>query len=128
MATRSICAAITGRSLSPKAIRDWTKEQRVGSTYITPGSPREQAHVESFHDKLRDECLNRELFGSLSEARVILEQWRIECNQVRPHSALGYQTPEEFAARHNPKWGVVSKDLNNPKRKTYAKLEKSSNG
>jgi len=46
----------------------------LGSIYITPGSPWEQAHVESFHDKLRDECLNRELFGSLAEARVILEQ------------------------------------------------------
>ena len=99
-----------------KDIQDWTKERRIGSIYITPGSPWKQAHVESFHDKLRDERLNGELFGSLAEARVILEQWRIEHNQVRPHSALGYQTPEEFAARHNPKWGVVSKDLNNPKR------------
>jgi putative transposase len=105
-----------GPEFIAKAIQDWTNEQRIGSIYITPGSPWEQAHVESFHDKLRDECLNREIFGSLTEARVILEQWRIEYNQVRPHSALGYQTPEEFAARHNPKWGVVSKDLNNPKR------------
>jgi hypothetical protein len=46
----------------------------------------------------------------------IIATWRIEYNQVRPHSALGYQTSEEFAARHNPNWGVVSKDLNNPKR------------
>jgi putative transposase len=105
-----------GPEFIAKAIQDWTKEQRIGSIYITPGSPWEQAHVESFHDKLRDECLNRELFGSLAEARVILEQWRVEYNQVRPHSSLDYQTPQEFAARHNPKWGVVSKDLNNPKR------------
>jgi putative transposase len=105
-----------GPEFIAKAIQDWTKEQRIGSIYITPGSPWEQAHIESFHDKLRDECLNRELFGSLAEARVILQQWRVEYNQLRPHSALGYQTPQEFAARHHPKWGVVSKDLNNPKR------------
>ena len=54
--------------------------------------------------------------AGLAEARVILEQWRVEYNQLLPHSALRYQTPEEFAARHNPKWAVVSKDLNNPKR------------
>jgi transposase InsO family protein len=105
-----------GPEFIAKAIQDWTKEQRISSLYITPGSPWEQAHVESFHDKLRDECLNRELFGSLAEARVILEQWRVEYNQLRPHSSLGYRTPEEFAARHNLKWGVVSKDLNNPER------------
>jgi hypothetical protein len=104
-----------GPEFIAKAIQDWTNEQRIGGIYITPGSPWEQAHVESFHDKLRDGCLNRELFGSLAEARVILEQWRVEYNQLRPHSSLGYRTPEEFAARHNPKWGV-SKDLNNPKR------------
>ena len=66
-----------------KDIQDWTKERRIGSIYITPGSPWKQAHVESFHDKLRDERLNGELFGSLAEARVILEQWRVEYNQVR---------------------------------------------
>jgi putative transposase len=49
------------------------------------------------HDKLRDECLNRELFGSLREAQVILEQWRLEYNEERPHSSLGYQTPAEYA-------------------------------
>jgi transposase InsO family protein len=105
-----------GPEFIAKAIQDWTKEQRIGSIYITPGSPWEQGHAESFHDKLRDECLNRELFGSLAEARVILEEWRVEYNQLRPHSSLGYRTSEEFAARHNLKWGVVSKDLNNPKR------------
>ena len=53
----------------------------------------ENRHIESFHDKLRDECLNRELFGNLHEARVILESWRVEYNERRPHSALGYRTP-----------------------------------
>lgn len=84
------------------AIRDWLGQKGIGSLYIQPGSPWEQAHIESFHDKLRDECLNRELFGSLREARVILEQWRVEYNERRPHSSLGYLTPGEFAARNNP--------------------------
>ena len=54
-------------------------------------------HIESFHDKLRDECLNRELFGNLREVRVLLESWRVEYNERRPHSALGYRTPNEYA-------------------------------
>ena len=79
------------------AIQDWLKEQNVKTIYIKPGSPWENGHIESFHDKLRDECLNRELFGSLLEARIILAGWRHEYNDLRPHSSLGYQTPAEYA-------------------------------
>jgi transposase InsO family protein len=79
------------------AIQDWLKEENVKTIYIKPGSPWENGHIESFHDKLRDECLNRELFGSLLEARIILEGWRNEYNDERPHSSLGYQTPNEYA-------------------------------
>ena len=85
------------------AIRDWLSEQRIGPLYIKPGSPWEQAYIESFHDKLRDECTNRELFGSLEEAQVILEEWRKAYNESRPHSSLEYQTPEEFATLCNPR-------------------------
>jgi len=81
------------------AIQDWLKGKNVKTIYITPGSPWENAYIESFHDKLRDECLNREIFGSLWEARVVIEQWRLEYNTERPHSSLGYQTPAEFAGR-----------------------------
>jgi len=81
------------------AIQDWMKAHEIGSLYIKPGAPWENGHIESFHDKLRDECLNREIFGSILEAKVVVETWRIEYNQQRPHSSLGYQTPEEFAAR-----------------------------
>ena len=81
------------------AIQDWLKEQEIKTIYIRPGSPWENGHIESFHDKLRDECLNRELFGSLLEAQIILEQWRNEYNDQRPHSSLGYQTPTEYARR-----------------------------
>lgn len=79
------------------AIQDWLKASQVKTLYITPGSPWENGHIESFHDKLRGECLNRELFGSLLEAQIILEQWRTEYNDERPHSSLRYQTPSEYA-------------------------------
>lgn len=62
------------------AIQDWLRERNVKTIYITPGSPWENASIESFHDKLQDECLNREIFGSLMEARVVIEQWRVEYN------------------------------------------------
>jgi len=84
------------------AIQDWLAEQQVKTRYITPGSPWENGHIESFHDKFRDECLNRELFGSLLEARVIVESWRMEYNEKRPHSSLRYLTPSEYSSRHNP--------------------------
>jgi putative transposase len=64
------------------------------------------------------------IFRFLPEARMILEQWRVEYNEQRPHSSLGYLTPAEFAASSNPKWGVVSNDLNNPDGlSTMARLE-----
>jgi transposase InsO family protein len=79
------------------AIGDWLRENKIETIYIRPGSPWENGHIESFHDKLRDECLNRELFGSLLEAKVLVEQWRIDYNTNRPHSSLRYQTPQEVA-------------------------------
>lgn len=103
-----------GPEFIAQAIQDWFKTQGVRSAYIQAGAPWEQAYIESFHDKLRDECLNREIFYSLLEARIVLEQWRVEYNEQRPHSALGYLTPVQFATRRNPKWEVVSNDLNNP--------------
>jgi transposase InsO family protein len=77
------------------AVQDWLERTGIKTMYIKPGAPWENGHIESFHDKLRDECLNRELFRSVAEARVIVESWRVEYNERRPHSALGYLTPEE---------------------------------
>ena len=88
------------------ALQDRVQAQQIKTLYIKPGSPWENGHIESFHDKLRDVCLNRELFGSLAEARVILGSWRLEYNEARLHSALGYQTPEEFAQRAS-KFGLL---------------------
>lgn len=81
------------------AIQDWLRDLAIEILYIKPGSPWENAYIESFHDKLRDELLNREIFGTLREAQVILDCWRCEYNEERPHSSLGYQTPTEYAAR-----------------------------
>jgi transposase InsO family protein len=81
------------------AIGDWLQENKIETIYIRPGSPWENGHIESFHDKFRDECLNREIFGSLLEAKVLVEQWRIDYNTNRPHSSLRYQTPQEVADR-----------------------------
>ncbi len=79
------------------ALKDWLEDAGIKTMYIEPGAPWENGHIESFHDKLRDECLNRELFHTLAEARVILESWRVEYNERRPHSSLGYLTPSEYA-------------------------------
>jgi transposase InsO family protein len=65
----------------------------TGTLYIEPGSPWENGYCESFNGKLRDECLNGEIFHSLKEAQVVIEQWRVEYNTRRPHSALGYRPP-----------------------------------
>jgi putative transposase len=61
--------------------------------FIAPGSPWENGYCESFNGKLRDELLNGEIFYSLKEARIVIEQWRRHYNQQRPHSALGYRPP-----------------------------------
>jgi len=63
---------------------------------MSPESPWENPYIESFNGKFRDECLNREVFTSILEARVIVEDWRREYNETRPHSSLGYVTPVEF--------------------------------
>jgi transposase InsO family protein len=91
-----------GPEFIPETIRQWMSTAQIECLYIQPGSPWEQAYIESFHDKFRDECLNRELFATLAEARVIIESWRREYNQIRPHSALGYLTPDEFGQLNRP--------------------------
>ena len=77
----------------------WLGNLGTGTLYIEPGSPWENGYCESFNGKLRDECLNGEILYSLKEAQVVIEQWRVEYNTRRPHSALGYrpQAPEAFA-------------------------------
>jgi len=75
------------------AVRDWLARLNVKTLYIEPGSPWENGYCESFNGKLRDECLNREIFTSLTEAQILVEQWRHFYNTERPHSSLGYRPP-----------------------------------
>jgi transposase InsO family protein len=86
-----------------KAVRRWLKESSCSSLFIKPGSPWENGYIESFNDKLRDECLNREIFRNGKEAQTIVEAWREEYNNYRPHSSLDYLTPAEFARRYYKK-------------------------
>jgi len=82
-----------GPEFTAKAIRKWLNNVGVNTLFIEPGSPWENGYVESFNSKLRDELLNGEIFTTLTEAKIIIEQWQREYNQVRPHSALGYRPP-----------------------------------
>ncbi len=74
-------------------MRRWLKDLEVTTLFIEPGSPWENGYIESFNGKLRDELLDREIFTTLTEAKILIEEWRKECNQVRPHSALDYRPP-----------------------------------
>ena len=78
-------------------LKEWVERRGTQTVYIEPGHPWENGYAESFIGKLRDECLNEEVFWSERQAQVIVEQWRREYNERRPHSALGYQTPGEMA-------------------------------
>ena len=80
-------------SASFKARVTWLNRLGVKTLYIEPGSPWENGYVESFNGKLRDELLDREIFTTLQEAKVLLEHWRIEYNQVRPHSSKNKRPP-----------------------------------
>jgi len=82
-----------GSEFTAQAVRDWLKAVGVRTLYIEPGSPWENGYVESFNGKLRDELLNVEIFDTLWEAKVLVERWRREYNQRRPHSALAYRPP-----------------------------------
>jgi putative transposase len=82
-----------GSEFTAKIVRKWLNRLGVKTLFIEPGSPWENGYIESFNGKLRDELLNREIFTTLEEAKVLIEQWRREYNQVRPHSALGYRPP-----------------------------------
>lgn len=82
-----------GPEFTAKAIRSWLNRLGVKTLFIEPGSPWENSYIESFNGKLRDELLNREVFTTLMEAKVLIEKWRQEYNTVRPHSALRYRPP-----------------------------------
>jgi transposase InsO family protein len=90
-----------GPEFVARKVQDWLAERNCQTLYITPGSPWENAYIESFNGKFRKECLDRYLFFNLRETQTIIEDWRDEYNYYRPHSALGYMAPVAFAAQHS---------------------------
>lgn len=86
-----------GPEFISKAVEQWAYEHGVNWDFIQPGKPTENAYVESFNGRFRDECLNENWFTTLGDARQKIEEWRQDYNHQRPHSALGYRTPNEFA-------------------------------
>ncbi len=89
-----------GPEFVSKAILQWLVEENIGAAFIDPGKPWQNGLDESFNGKLRDECLSVEWFRSRPEAVVLIEAWRGHYNDVRPHSSLGYLTPNEFKQKH----------------------------
>jgi len=99
--TRGLPKSITvdnGPEFDGQVLDKWSYRTGVRLSFIRPGRPNENAYIESFNGKFRDECLNEHWFLSMAHARSVIEAWRIEYNTERPHSSLGYRTPEEFAS------------------------------
>jgi putative transposase len=100
---RGLPAAIRtdqGPEFTGHALDQWAYRNGVQLKLIEPGKPTQNAYIESFNGRFRDECLNEHWFTSLAEARILIAAWRRDYNENRPHSALGYQTPGEYAARY----------------------------
>lgn len=87
-----------GAEFTSRALLAWAERRGVRLQFIRPGKPVENAFVESFNGRLRDECLNEHWFLGLADARVLIEEWRHDYNAVRPHSSLARRPPAEFAA------------------------------
>ena len=86
-----------------RELRAWLAAMKIKTLYIEPGSPWQNGYIESFHARFREECLNREQLWTLTEARVVIEDWRCLYNHIRPHRSLGNVTPRRFAEDINTK-------------------------
>jgi putative transposase len=95
----SVIQADNGPELRGRVLDPWAYDHGVRLQFIEPGKPIQNAHIESFNARLREECLNEHVFVSLDDARCKIEKWRVDYNRERPHSSLGNLTPEEFAAQ-----------------------------
>ena len=95
-----------GAEFTATRVMKWLRDMSVGPSFIPPGKPWHNGFVESFNGKLRDECLNREWFRDLRDARAVIESWRQFYNHLRPHSALGYRPPAQL--RENHEMGVTT--------------------
>jgi putative transposase len=103
-----------GPEFTANALRDWCRFSRAGSAYIEPGSPWQNAYVESFGSRIRDELLAVEIFSCLAEAKVMVEDWRQDYNHHRPHSALGMQPPAGFARAWGARQTALAASLRSP--------------
>jgi putative transposase len=92
-----------GTEFMSKALEDWAWQRGIKLDFIRPGKPNENAHIESFNGRLRDECLNVNQFTSMDDARRKIEAWRQDYNHARPHSSLRHLTPHEFAQKGQQK-------------------------
>ncbi len=97
-APQRICVD-NGPEFASKALDAWAYRRGIHLVFSRPGKPTDNAYIEAFNSRFRDECLDQHWFASLEEARQTVEAWRIEYNGQRPHGALGHQTPAEFEAR-----------------------------
>ncbi|MFF5208070.1 integrase core domain-containing protein [Streptosporangium sp. NPDC000396] len=95
MATRPRCD--NGPEPACTAMADWARE-RVGPHFILPGEPWRNGYIESFNSRIHDECLNIDIFWSLTHARVVISDWKDDSNHRRRHGSLGYQAPAAYAA------------------------------
>jgi putative transposase len=95
-----------GPEFISNALDSWAYQRGVKLTFIRPGKPVENAYIESFNGRLRDECLNENWFLTLEHARRIVEEWRIDYNTARPHSSLGNLTPEEFIRQETDNFSI----------------------
>ena len=92
--------ALRGKKSNGTALDAWAAQHGVHLHFIQPGKPVQNAFIESFNGKFRDECLNEHWFLTLQEAQLVIEAWRREYNEERPHSAIGDVTPQEFIRNH----------------------------
>jgi putative transposase len=88
-----------GTEFMSRALEDWAYRRGIQLDFIRAGKPVENAHIESFNGRLRDECLNVQQFFSLADAKAKIEAWRIDYNHQRPHGSVGHLTPAEFATQ-----------------------------
>jgi putative transposase len=96
-----------GPKFTSKAMLCWAEQRGVKLHFIDPGKPMQNAYIESFNGKFRDECLNQHWFGSLHEAARMIEEWRMDYNLARPHSSLDYLAPETFRQNQELSLSVV---------------------
>ncbi len=97
-----------GPEFTSKALDEWAYQHGVKLQFIRPGKPVDNAHIESFNGRFREECLNQHAFRNLHDAQQKIETWRLDYNAARPHSALGYLTPAEYRERHQPQSAQIA--------------------